>query len=72
MKCGYARVVTIDSRECSTAAEKASGVIRITDNLENLLLAIRDEEKYITLWIDSICINQDDVAEKTAQVKMIS
>jgi hypothetical protein len=66
MKCSHAKVVTIDSREWYGPAEKASGVIRITDNLEKLLLAVRDKEQYVTLWIDSICINQDDVAEKTA------
>ncbi|PMD33751.1 heterokaryon incompatibility, partial [Hyaloscypha variabilis F] len=46
--------------------------IVITENLKNLLLALRTEDTYVTLWIDSICINQDDIEEKTKQVKMMS
>lgn len=53
-------------------AENATGILKLTENPRNLLLAMRTEDTYVTLWIDSICINQDDAEEKTAQVKMMN
>ncbi|KAK0638563.1 heterokaryon incompatibility protein-domain-containing protein, partial [Cercophora newfieldiana] len=55
------------------AADTATGAIRVTENLRNLLLNIRPgpEEERIYVWADSICINQEDQKEKTEQVKLM-
>ncbi|KAI3528964.1 heterokaryon incompatibility protein [Colletotrichum filicis] len=44
---------------------------KITFNLDKALRAVRRQIGSITLWIDSICINQDDAAEKSQQVGMM-
>lgn len=46
----------------------------ITKNLENALRQLRTREKYFSvlqtpLWIDAICINQEDSNERDAQVR---
>jgi hypothetical protein len=41
----------------------------ITPNLHEAFLALRKTDEYQTLWIDQICINQDDIYEKTEQTK---
>ncbi|KAM7197139.1 Heterokaryon incompatibility protein (HET) domain containing protein [Rhypophila sp. PSN 637] len=40
----------------------------ITESLEEALLHIRHPTDTVTLWIDPICINQNDTAEKNVQV----
>jgi hypothetical protein len=43
----------------------------ITANLFDALQHIRNETKAITLWIDAICINQDNLEERGEQVRMM-
>jgi hypothetical protein len=43
----------------------------ITLNLEAALQHIRQPSDEIVLWIDALCINQDDLAEKNHQVEMM-
>lgn len=43
----------------------------ITENVYTFLKRYRHETEPRTVWIDSICINQSDDDEKTAQVKMM-
>jgi len=43
----------------------------IQKNLEFSLREIRDESENVTLWIDALCINQDDTTEKGHQVAMM-
>lgn len=50
----------------------ADQIFRIRDNLYMALVALRDELKEITLWIDAVCINQAKVHEKNHQVSMMS
>lgn len=48
-----------------------SNEVRVTVNLEAALRHIRSANRSHTLWIDALCINQDDVAEKTHQVALM-
>ncbi|GAB1316385.1 hypothetical protein MFIFM68171_06595 [Madurella fahalii] len=43
----------------------------VSSNIHSLLLAKRSITKHVVLWIDSICINQDDEVEKSRQVGMM-
>jgi Heterokaryon incompatibility protein (HET) len=45
---------------------------RITPNLDTALHCIRDKDKSRYLWIDAVCINQNDHREKNHQVKLMS
>jgi len=45
--------------------------VKATTNLKNMLLQLRTLDEFRVLWIDSLCINQGDVEEKTAQVRMM-
>jgi hypothetical protein len=45
--------------------------IRITKSLETALLHLRYPADTITLWIDQLCINQDDILEKNSQVPLM-
>jgi len=46
-------------------------VILITESLDTALRSIRSQTEMITLWIDQICINQNDNAEKSEQVLLM-
>jgi hypothetical protein len=46
-------------------------VLRITSNLEDALRSFRDGADSIAVWIDAICINQADLAERSSQVAMM-
>jgi hypothetical protein len=43
----------------------------ITRNLYNALKAMRRPNKAISLWIDAICINQNDLQEKKVQIGLM-
>lgn len=45
--------------------------IAITANLATALVRLRNTDKPRTLWIDQICINQDDVHERNKQVALM-
>ncbi|KAK4442311.1 HET-domain-containing protein [Podospora aff. communis PSN243] len=45
--------------------------VGITVNLEETLRALRYHDKTRTLWVDAICINQQDTAEKNVQVPLM-
>lgn len=54
---------------CQSAnTEHADGYISITPNLFEALLRLRSDDTPRTLWIDALCINQDDLQEKAQQV----
>ena len=46
--------------------------IRITPSLYAVLFQIRSSSKPLVLWIDAICINQDDIEEKNQQVPQMA
>ncbi|KAH7119931.1 heterokaryon incompatibility protein-domain-containing protein [Dendryphion nanum] len=43
-------------------------IIHVTKNLEVALAHLTPEDQEISLWIDALCINQQDSTEKTEQV----
>ncbi|KAI1770775.1 HET-domain-containing protein [Hypoxylon cercidicola] len=43
----------------------------VFENLEAVLRRLRRPTKSCTLWIDAICINQDDLEERASQVKLM-
>jgi len=47
------------------------GEIQITPSLYTALAYLRLEDRRRTLWIDAICINQKDTAERTSQVALM-
>ncbi|MCJ1326898.1 hypothetical protein MMC10_003564 [Thelotrema lepadinum] len=44
----------------------------LTNNCRDALLALRDQFGEILIWVDAICINQNDTAEKGEQVSLCS
>src|SRR6266480_6139282 len=45
--------------------------ITITDNLHAAFLRLRSTSKPRRLWVDALCIHQDDVTERTQQVRLM-
>ena len=45
--------------------------VRITQSLAEALLQLRSDTHERTLWIDQLCINQEDSAERSQQVTMM-
>lgn len=43
----------------------------VTNNLYNALLNLRQPDQHRTMWIDAICINQKDSAERGVQVSLM-
>lgn len=46
-------------------------IIMVTPNLKDALLRLRIKDRSRVLWIDAICINQNDHVEKGSQVKLM-
>lgn len=42
--------------------------LELTSNLARALCSVRKPETERTIWVDSICVNQDDTAERSRQV----
>jgi len=45
--------------------------LRVTTNLHSALVKIRHKDTPMTLWVDAICINQNDPIERGAQVSLM-
>jgi ankyrin repeat protein len=57
-----------------TILVKANGgrILRITPNLKAALRRLRLPKESRLLWVDAVCINQDDIAERNRQVSMMT
>ncbi|KAK6398048.1 hypothetical protein LTR65_003128 [Meristemomyces frigidus] len=53
--------------ECGEA-----GTIAITKNLAEALPYLRLADKERRLWIDAVCVNQQDIVERSSQVKLMA
>ncbi|KAK1750489.1 heterokaryon incompatibility protein-domain-containing protein [Echria macrotheca] len=60
------------SSDSNTSIELDGEPFRVTPNLHAALKRLRHVDKTRTLWVDAVCINQADTAEKNAQVSMMS
>ena len=45
--------------------------INVTSNLLGALVQLRSQE-LVTIWIDAICINQEDIDERSSQVRLMA
>lgn len=43
----------------------------IRENLWHFLRVVRNRYKSVLFWIDAICIDQDDVLEKSSQIRLM-
>ena len=51
---------------------KNGKVIPITKSVYTILDTLLEKDEIIRLWIDAVCINQNDIEEKNQQVQMMS
>jgi Heterokaryon incompatibility protein (HET) len=47
------------------------GHLQITETLHGALLRFRLRDCPVTFWVDQLCINQDDIIERSAQVRLM-
>ncbi len=45
--------------------------LKVTANLLDALTAFSQRDTIVRVWADAVCINQDDLAEREAQVSMM-
>ena len=75
--CSYSLTDTVelsagDDRRIDLYPLKATHCVKVTPNLKEALLRLRVVDGFRTLWIDSICINQEDSQEKSEQVSLMA
>ncbi|KAF4857009.1 Heterokaryon incompatibility protein 6, OR allele [Colletotrichum siamense] len=47
------------------------GHLKVTPNLASFLRQRREEERTVVLWVDAVCINQQDIEERKFQVMIM-
>lgn len=57
---------------CGISVGPDLDTLAVTQNLAEALLYLRYEDKPRILWIDAICVNQKDLAERSSQVKRMA
>lgn len=58
------------SCRCKSTTSSSAGHLWISGNLEQALIHIRSREE-VLLWVDQLCINQQDEEEKRRQVQLM-
>jgi hypothetical protein len=63
-----------ENKEWAYARTEGRGLkgLRITQNLSSALRHFRRESVAITMWVDAVCINQEDIPERNEQVAMMA
>ena len=51
---------------------QSTQTVNVTKSVESALRQLRHDDHDRTLWIDQICINQDDPEEKSKQIRMMA
>lgn len=51
--------------------ERSSRPFRVGRTVEEALRRLRNRDKHLKIWIDAICINQDNFSERSQQVNMM-
>ncbi|KAF4820727.1 Heterokaryon incompatibility protein 6, OR allele [Colletotrichum siamense] len=57
---------------CEPVLVNEAYLLKTTPNLASFLRQRRDPIEEVTIWVDAVCINQNDVAEKNQQVSVMS
>ncbi|KAK4119748.1 HET-domain-containing protein [Parathielavia appendiculata] len=55
----------------TTPIQIGNAISDIGQNLRSALLHLRYEDRPRTLWVDAVCINQDDIDERSSQVALM-
>jgi hypothetical protein len=71
IKCNSSDTAEIQGMHYSFFTLNTIQHVKVTSNLKALLLRLRDYEEWGTFWIDSICINQEDIQERSEQVRLM-
>ena len=58
-------------RVSCTSLDNVSGILCMTESLYAALQTIRQVDQPMTVWADGICINQDDLDERSQQVLLM-
>jgi hypothetical protein len=62
-----------DPRKTESAiCNEAGNTLSITQNCDAALRRLRQEDRQRTVWIDQLCINQEDVLERNHQVQLMT
>jgi hypothetical protein len=48
-----------------------NGIIPITTSLHKALIALRQSDQAIMVWVDAVCINQSDYSVKAQQIRLL-
>ncbi|KAG4034683.1 hypothetical protein MFRU_002g00390 [Monilinia fructicola] len=69
---GYTCLSYTWGTEISTEYVKIGGEeIKVTVSLQSFLKHVRQPHETLTLWVDAVCINQNDASEKSEQVAIM-
>jgi hypothetical protein len=52
-------------------APESANIIAVTPNLENALRQLRLQDKARVLWVDALCIDQNNLSERSSQVALM-
>ncbi|KAF2023052.1 HET-domain-containing protein, partial [Setomelanomma holmii] len=70
--CSYAALSYVwGTPDQSKALHTATNQLKISENLYSFLTHLRQPDTTRTIWVDAICINQEDDGEKSSQVALM-